>query len=272
MKTSSVYKLILTGFVLGIVLACSATYTAQFPTPTSPALTQTVTLPPAPTPATPTVPNAGFTISTINFDEAGPDGEYIVTAQSPAILDSSDPVALAFNDRMQNLVQAEIAGFKQNVLDAPKDPSFAASSFDVKYNLLYQNGSLASIKFDFLGYISGAAHPYKYSATVNYDFSQGRSLALDELFSPGSDYLEAIAGFCIAELSKQPGFEGPWRDGAAPTSENYQNWNVTADGLLITFDTYQVAPGASGPQTVLVPYSELQAVIDPQGALADVTP
>jgi hypothetical protein len=26
---------------------------------------------------------------------------------------------------------------------------------------------------------------------------------------------------------------------------------------MITFDTYQVAPGAAGPQIVLVPYAEL---------------
>jgi hypothetical protein len=41
---------------------------------------------------------------------------------------------------------------------------------------------------------------------------------------------------------------------------------------MITFDTYQVAPGASGPQTIPIPYSELQAVINPQGPLAGISP
>jgi len=31
-----------------------------------------------------------------------------------------------------------------------------------------------------------------------------------------------------------------------------------------------VAPGAAGPQKIVVPYSELTAVIDPQGPLAAV--
>jgi hypothetical protein len=72
-------------------------------------------------------------------------------------------------------------------------------------------------------------------------------------------------------LSKQPGFDEPFSDGAKPMPENYDNWNITPDGLLITFDMYQVAPGASGPLQVLVPYAQLQGVIDPQGPLAGIS-
>jgi hypothetical protein len=136
--------------------------------------------------------------------------------------------------------------------------------------LISQIGDLWSLKFDFKFYSDGAAHPGLYSITLNYDLGQGRELGLGDLFLPNSAYLEAIANYCVTELSKQPGFDEPWSDGAKPTPENYDNWNITPDGLLITFDMYQVAPGASGPIQVLVPYDQLQAVIDPQGALAGV--
>jgi hypothetical protein len=56
-----------------------------------------------------------------------------------------------------------------------------------------------------------------------------------------------------------------------PTPENYRNWNIATDGLMITFDEYQVAAYAAGPQTVVVPYSELQAVIDPASPLTGIT-
>ena len=36
---------------------------------------------------------------------------------------------------------------------------------------------------------------------------------------------------------------------------------------MITFDTYQVGPGAAGPQQVNVPYSVVTAVTNPQGPL-----
>ena len=101
--------------------------------------------------------------------------------------------------------------------------------------------------------------------------ARAASLTLGDLFLPNSDYLETIASYCITELSKQPGFDGPFTDGAKPTPENYRNWNITPDGLLITFDTYQVSPGASGPQQVLVPFPQLERAIDPQGPLAGIS-
>jgi hypothetical protein len=36
---------------------------------------------------------------------------------------------------------------------------------------------------------------------------------------------------------------------------------------MITFDTYQVAPGAAGPQVILVPYGELQNLIELNGPI-----
>lgn len=264
MQLNNTYKLILTGLLLLSVLACNVTFTAVLPASTSPAFIETTTVPPV---TTPVPQNVQFVISSLNFTETGQNLEYTVNAQYPAILDTNDPLALAFNNQMYTLVQNEISAFKVNVLEAPKNPAFAASSIDVKYSLVHQTGSIASIKFDFSGYISGAAHPYLYSVTANYHFDQRRSLSLDDLFLPGSNYLEIISKYCIAQLSQRDiGFDG-FSTGAAPTSENYRNWNLTPQGLLITFDAYQVAPGAVGPQMVIVPVSEWRAVLDPQGPL-----
>jgi hypothetical protein len=43
---------------------------------------------------------------------------------------------------------------------------------------------------------------------------------------------------------------------------------ITKKGLWITFDPYQVAAYAAGPQTVLVPYSALKDIIKPDGPVA----
>jgi hypothetical protein len=39
-------------------------------------------------------------------------------------------------------------------------------------------------------------------------------------------------------------------------------------GLGINFDSYQVGPYAAGPQFVLVPYSALKDLINPEGPIA----
>ncbi len=270
MKPENTHELLISGFALLIVLACSVSYTAEFPTATGPVPTETAMIvPPTMSPGAPPANPPPFVISTGNINEVDPNSEYTINAQYPTILENNDPRALAFNTEMNILVQSEIGAFKKLVSEAPRDATFTASSFEVKYGILFQNERISSIKFESSGYISGAAHPYGYSRTVNYDFDQGRDLSLDELFLPGSNHLEVISKYCLAELSRR-GFD-VFTDGAAPTPENYRHWNITTNGLLISFDAYQVAAGAAGPQTVVVPYGELQAVIDPQGPLAAFT-
>ncbi len=268
MRPKNTPALLIAVFSLFVILACTASFTADFPTATLPAPTETATLPPpleTPTPVNPPT----FLISSQAYNETGSNSEYTITAQIPAILNNNDPRALSFNEQMQALVQNEIAGFKKTVAETPHDPAMAASFLEAKYGLLFQNDHIVSIKLEFSGF-TGGAHPYGYSLPVNYDFNQSRSLSLDELFLPNSSYLELIASYCIAELSKQPFFDGPFQQGAQPTAENYRKWNIANTGLVITFDEYKVAPYAAGPQVMVVPYSGLQAVIDPAGPLASL--
>jgi hypothetical protein len=258
MKPNQLYPWLCLVFILLLGLACNALVPKTTP---------------APLPPTTTAPaqNQSFVISSRNVSETGDNPEYTLNAQIPVILENADPRALAFNDQIQTLVQREIDAFKRNLSTLSPDPSFEASSFDVSFEVLLQTQELASIKFDLSGYASGAAHPYHYSVTVNYNLEQGRQLSLEELFLSGSKYLETIANLCKVELSRRDIDFDMFAEGAAPTPENYRNWNITTDGLMITFDEYQVAAYAAGPQVVVVPYDELQAVVAPTGPLARLT-
>jgi hypothetical protein len=223
-------------------------------------------VPPSPT-ATPSI-SQQVALAPQALSETNQDPPYKINAQIPQLTGSDDPRVTAFNQRLKDLVTKEVDTWRESFQQVTLVSN--GSSLDETYTLISQIGDLWSLKFDFRFYSDGAAHPGLYSITLNYELGQGRELALADLFLPNSGYLEAIANYCITELSKQPGFDGPFSDGAKPTPENYDNWNITPDGLLITFDMYQVAPGASGPIQVLVPYDQLQAVIDPQGPLAGI--
>ncbi len=267
MKPKSISRLILASFMLFSILACSGTFAAAFPTATNPAPTATEIILPAS--ATPTPP---ATLSSVSLHEENKNPAYEVKAQVPTLDGNTDARVVNFNTAMLNLVNKEINAFKENVSQLPPSSVSPGSFLDVSYALTLQKGDLWSLKFNFSGYAAGAAHPYLYSITVNYDLGQGRQLLLSDLFLPNSDYLKTISNYCIAQLSKRDiGFDG-FSQGAEPTSENYRNWNITRDGLMITFDEYQVAPYAAGPQTIVVPYSELQAATDPAGPLAGITP
>lgn len=209
-------------------------------------------------------------LTSISFRGQGQAPVYTITAQTPKLTGSDDPRAQAFNRGVEEIVSHEIGYFRENVLaQMPIQPFTAGSSFDAQYSAIFQQGNLWSLKFVYSGYADGAAHPYQYSITFTFDLERGEELSLGDLFPPDTDFLGVISRYCIAELSRRDiGFYGGFQQGAEPSPENYRNWNITAGGLSITFDEYQVAPYAAGPQIVLIPYGELASLINSKSPLA----
>lgn len=254
-------------FVIGLLLtaiACADLFTpAPSPVPTL--------IPPSATvlPTETAIPlYQQVKLSSSAWQEQGQLFAYKITAQTPILVGSDDPRVKTFNAEMAAIVNKAAADFKQNLANIPPSPDSTASTFDLRYNLISPPGNILSLKFDIQTYYTGAAHPADVSQTANFDLQQGMDLSLADLFVPDADYLTAISKYCIGQLSTRDiGFEG-FELGATATPENYRNWNITADGLMITFDEYQVAPYAAGPQTVVIPYRELAQLIQPQGPLA----
>lgn len=242
-----------------LLLACSVTFSTIQPTPSL-------------TPASP-VPflSTQVTLVSVPFIESDPGSQYppySITAQTPQLTGSDDPRVLGFNQYLDDLVAEEVESFRRDFQSRAITPLSNGSHLEATYETISQIGDLWSLRFDFSFYADTAAHPGLNIVTLNYDLGQGRELALGDLFLPESAYLEAIARYCITELQKQPYSDVFVTDGAEPTLQNYRAWNITPEGLIITFGTYQVAPGAAGPQRVIVPYSKLTDLIDPQGPLA----
>lgn len=193
---------------------------------------------------------------------------YTVNSQTPVLTGSADRRVQAFNASMKTVVDNAVAAFKQNVATLPPSPDSTSSSFQLDYHVLSPPGNILSLKFDIQTFYSGATHPAGTSLTATFDLEGGQPLALADLFVPDTDYLGAVAKYCAAQLSARDiGFQG-FELGATATEQNYRNWNITPNGLMITFDEYQVAPYTAGPQTVVIPFRELAGLIQPDGPLA----
>ncbi len=246
---------ILTMAALACNIPSQATVPTQAPPPTAP----------------PEVLPLQFISTPYSEEHKAPD--YKITAQIPTMVEPTLPSVQKFNEYLNNIVQTQIAAFKKDMELQPAVPFNAGSSFDVTYEEMGQSpsGNIWGLKINFMGYLDGAAHPYHYSITVNYDLTQGRDLTLDDLFLPNSSYLQVISDECKRQLTeRQIGFDSDvFSTGADPLPENYKFWNVTKDGLIITFSEYQVAPYAAGPQVVPVPFSLLKDVLNPQSPAAE---
>jgi hypothetical protein len=267
MKPTYAFRILFVSLVLSILLACNIL------SPVS--VVPTATLVPSSIPPTATAApllSQQVTLVSQSGDETNQTPPFTIKVQVPQLTGSDDPRVTAFNQRLNDLVTKEVDMWRKSFLENTFPTVTNGSSLEVTPTLTSQVGDLWSFKFDFHFYSDGAAHPGTYSITLNYDLAQGRELALGELFLPTSNYLEAIANYCKAELSKQPFFESPFAEGANPTPENYRNWNITSNGLMITFDEYQVAPYAAGPQVIQIPIDQLQQVVDPNGPLKVILP
>jgi hypothetical protein len=201
---------------------------------------------------------------------------YEVSAQYPQFTGGNNPNFEKFNQVARGLVMKKVSGFKKDMAPAegeePRPEGSMGSNLNVAYTLFLAQDDLVSVKFDVGSYYQGAAHPNSYSDVINYDLKNGKQLKLGDLFKPGSKYLQQIANYAIADLKKQAKdkglIDGEIENGAAPLAKNYQSWIITKKGLGITFDAYQVGPYAAGPQSVMVPYSALKEVINPEGPVA----
>ncbi len=253
--------------LLASVLACGGT-----PTPVP--VTATLNLPPTQTsqPTQTSIPLYQLvSLTSVSRNEAGqaPGSVYTVKAQIPVLQGRDDPRVTNFNNEMTLLTQEEVAKFKDNAAEVRVPPGSSGSSYDQQYTLLSPPGNLISLQFQIKVFIYQTSRPTTYSRAVNYNLQAGADVTMDQLFLPGSDYLARLSNYCIAQLKTRPIDFETYYNGAQPSLANYGNWNITPGGLQITFAEGQVA---ASEQEVVVPYGELQADIDPHGALAGFMP
>ena len=255
--------------VLSLVLAMPGCQSAPEPVDaTLPAAPSPVVVSPVPGSARPATPTFQM-LGSVTLSQSGKSPDFSTKVTRPVRNGSDNPHAVAFNKYISALVEKQVDGFKKSLLELTPVAFAPESSFQIKYTLVSETANFISLQLKMDQYTSGAAHPFQSSMSVNYDLAHDRQIELGELFTTGSNYLQTIANYSKDTLSKTDLGPALFTDGLAPTADNYRNWNISAEGLMITFDEYQVAPYAAGPQIVVVPYDLLKSMIAPQGALAD---
>ena len=212
--------------------------------------------------------------------EANKEKLYTVDAEYPQM--DGDTRFDGFNREARSLIVKDVAAFKtaetQEEGETPSDMPAETqnSTLHTRYSFQYATNDLISLEFIESAYSRGAAHGNYLTEVLNYDVKNGKKLALADLFNPKSKYLSVISDYCIKELKNRAKnqdsmiFADQLSSNAGPHADNYRAWSITKKGLWITFDPYQVAAYAAGPQYVLVPYSTLKDVIKPDGPIGNL--
>jgi len=210
--------------------------------------------------------------------EASKEKHYMVDAEYPQI--EGDARFDKLNREARSLVTKDVAAFKTAETSEPASPDNVLadeareSTLDIGYQIRFATDDLISVEFIESTYEAGAAHPNRSTTVLNYDVKGGRKLSLGDLFNPKANYLKTISDYCIKELKDRSKKDKDsmldddmMKSGASARADNYKAWAITKKGLWITFDPYQVAAYAAGPQYVLVPYSALKDLIKLDGPI-----
>jgi len=212
-----------------------------------------------------------------------PEGDFVYSEEGPYhMIDvyypatTSLPQSVDHDARMivEQALADRIAEFKLNGnFDAltAEDVKIQGLGPDRKYALAieydaYESPQHVSYVFSIYEDTLGA-HPNGYYMTQVFDRA-GTPLALGDLFVPESNYLERIATLAKAQveaelesrLGEEPG-EAFFEEGVAPTLENFQNFYLEGETLVLLFPPYQVASYAAGFFEARIPLADLAEVL-----------
>lgn len=210
-----------------------------------------------------------------NFKQENKAKRSTIENTYPEITGVDAATAAKFNAAVKKIVDGANDDYRKSVAeftaaDIKSLPGGMGLSNEVSYDVALANDDVVSLIFYNYNFMGGA-HGSTSSTTFNYDLKNNRELKLADVFEPNSNYLKELSDYSIADLKPRVGemTDDEWLSkGAAADAENYRSWNLTKKGLQVTFDQYQVAAYAAGPQTVIVPYSKLQSILRKNGISA----
>ncbi len=180
-----------------------------------------------------------------------------------------------FNQLVSDMVNKSMEQFKNYVkADMPHMQTLPDSvkhntlSIDYDVNVIKPGKqTLISLRLSIEGMQAGRAHPYHTHQILNFDLTTGKVIELKDLFKPNAKYLNAFSKYSSKMLGDK--LQDKWmiKEGTAPLAKNYALWNLENDGILITFEEYQVAPYTYGKQEVTIPYSVLKKLLAPRAVV-----
>lgn len=254
---------VIAGAVIATAIPTTTAYMqgdSPLPTPVPTAAPKPTAAPVRPAPAPtrrPVVrPPAPPKISTQVILEGGVNPDFIIDVKYPMAPPEGNNNT--FNVKASDMVNAIVTEFKTEVAAngvITDMPTFTNSLY-IDYKVIRNAKGIISVRFNNSVYLAGAAHPNPFTRVLNFDFTTGAEIQLSEVFKPGVDYLTTLSNYCKRVLQRRGVLDFP--EGADPKPENFQNWNMGLRNLVITFDVYQVAPYAAGPQECQVPLLTLR--------------
>jgi hypothetical protein len=214
-----------------------------------------------------------WSIATLK-DKHSPHPAYNIAFDYPVFSTSVGQHAAELNALIYALVLSDVNEMRGLELspwasETPEEGKWNESDLAGSFQVTLDTTELVSIRFPVYRYGAGAAHPNHYTRCLSFQSAPGIQLGLGHLFRDLREALPVIAAFCADALGEMAKDE-VWRTGVEPIAENFDIFNLTTEGLLITFSEYQVGPYIAGEPTVVVPWGILANHVSANCAISPI--
>ncbi|HEX7724503.1 MAG TPA: DUF3298 domain-containing protein, partial [Candidatus Paceibacterota bacterium] len=169
-------------------------------------------------------------------------------------------------DRLAQFRQESAENYKARTTTAPIDQHISMNDFNfiAKWQQAQINPHYVSFIIRFDSY-TGGANENQELETYNYSVEKKAVIGLADLFPNSPDLLQQLSTISTRELTAHMKEAAdtdveiaPYKDGVAPTAENYQNFTFTENVLTIYFPKYSVGAGAFGEMHVDIPIKNIK--------------
>lgn len=234
---------------------------------------------PAPTPGDKSDILGGTLGANGDYQYAEDKPYYRITADYPATTGLKAEADAQVRTTIEQGLATEIAKFKNDSgldLLTAEDAQIQGLNGERKYALdmeykKYVSSSTVSYVYQIYADTLGA-HPNTYYLTYTFDL-QGKQLSLGDVLKNNPNWLEELSLLVSQDITAQlkarlaqslpRGDEGPdvtgsiFAEGLEAREDNYKNFAIDGDMLMILIPPYQVAAYAAGSFEVRIPLSEI---------------
>ena len=211
----------------------------------------------------------------------GPDGQQV---GGPGIIEvyadwkrvEGPRAAPRVNGRLRGLIVASVEAFLDEVV--PLVERYGYSCRDATNNrctwlqhrseVLLATDNYFSVRDTVRRLLPGAVAAESEILAETFDLATGLPVLLDELFDPETDWVPALSAAAIERLANQP-----WTDerrvvGAGPDAANFERFNLTHGGLVLSFTPGTIGGSGSHTVSITIPYRALEGFWLPDGPVS----
>lgn len=201
--------------------------------------------------------------------------ETLISVDIPKILvieEGHDALCASLEEWNQKTYKSQMGAYKSVILDNRElwDEGVGMTGLSIEGNITFTRADslVLSYYMDTNEWLGGA-HPYSFKETCNYDVKTGKDLKLSDVVSDYDTFYKEVCAK-LEERKDEYGFYEDYPDTVKNVfygdKEEYGEplWTLSGDGITVYFNTYVLAPYASGEQAVSLSFTEYPELIRKQ--------